>query len=71
MVEGIPCPIVVQCVALRRPVAAHPLLAPAEFVDVVADVHYEVKFVRAHVPVRRVVAVLILLTGSNGDAQPG
>ena len=48
---------------------AHVVLAPARLVDVVADERHQVRVFGREVPVRDVVALLVLLAAGKGDPQ--
>ena len=62
--------IVIERNGFRRVVMADALLAPARFVDVIADVQNQIQFVLEHVSITEEVAMLVLLTRSDGDAHP-
>ena len=56
---------------LRLPERPHQVLAPGSFVDVVAQVNDEIRFVRQQMAVGGIEPVLMVLAGGDGEAQSG
>ena len=68
-VERVTVAVLVERVGLAGIVLAHVIAAPRRFVDVIAEEHDEIEVFGRHVPVRRVVALLVLLARREREAQ--
>jgi hypothetical protein len=69
-IERVARTVVLERVRLGRAVAAHEILAPARFVDVIAEKGDEVRIVGEDVAVGVEITLLVLLAGGEGESQP-
>src|SRR5439155_6460290 len=69
LVERVAAPIVLERHRLAAAVAAYEITSPRRFVDVIAQVNDQIGLIGDDVPVRREVALLVVLAGDEGEAQ--
>ena len=63
-------PVIIERDRLRPFMMAHVVPAPGRLVDVIAQVDDQIQIVGQHMPVGRVIPLLVLLAGPRGEAQP-
>ena len=68
-VQRVAVPVIAETYGLRTGVCADRVPSPRALIDVIAEVYDEVERIAGHVPIGRVIAVLVVLARGEGKAQ--